>query len=185
MSPWESDILKIIIIFKYKTSRVSRTVKCAKANFIVVLAINKGSHQPGRWDRGKRTKAKHVFPNYVAMHYHAILKYREMGDSGIPSSHGQNGCHQERRLMTISEQMGPQGLSDAHYQWRKAAVNSRPDLTLPKLGQSPESARKFVPQWWRPSLLFYGYISRAQSSDWCTAGILKIHRRYKLVTGTE
>lgn len=48
MSSLESDILKIIIIFKYKTYRISRTVKCAKANFIVVLAINKGSHRSGR-----------------------------------------------------------------------------------------------------------------------------------------
>lgn len=174
-----------MIIFKYKTSRVSRTVKCAKANFIVVLAINKGSHQSGRWNRGKLTKAKYVYPKYVAVHYHAILKYREMGDSGIPSSHGQNGCHQERRLMTIGKQRGLQGLPDAHYQWRKAAVNSRPDLTLPKIGQTLESARKFVPQGWRRNLLFYFYIFRTQSSHWYTAGILKIHIRYKLMTGTK
>ena len=87
--------------------------------------------------------------------------------------------------MTIGEQKGPQGLSDAHYQWRRTVLNSRPDLTLPKLGQTPENAKKFVPQGWRPSLLFYGYITRAQSSDWYTAGSLKIHIRYKLVTVTE
>lgn len=163
-----------MIINAYKTSQVSKKfgsfcksvlwqgTSSPKLTFIVILVINKGSHDQAHETEENISKCEVCVSEkpsqnmYVAQHYHEILKHRDMGDFATPSHHSQNGCHPQRKLKTVSEQRWSQGLSDAHFQqWGRVILNHRPDLTFPKLGQTSEKSRRFLPQEWRPSLLLH------------------------------